>query len=321
MIELQEVAKNFGAVQAVRGVSFTIGTGQVVGLLGPNGAGKTTTIRMITGTLPPSRGRATVDGLHTIDQSRRVRSLLGYLPENAPLYGEMRVESYLVYRAGLFGMSGRSRRDAVQQAMERCRIADVSRRRVGHLSKGYRQRVGLAAALVHNPRVLILDEPTTGLDPSQIAETRSLIRDLAGDRTMLLVSHILPEVQRTCDRIIIFARGRVQADGRPAELIEGSGGGRRCVLEARTEDVAALTSRIKGLDSVSGTDLEEGDGAWRRWRIAAAPGSADPRAAIGEACLASGAVVRELRMESSSLEEFYIRTIEAADRRESEASA
>ena len=314
MIRLCEVVRNFGSVRAVRGVSFEIPAGQVVGILGPNGAGKTTTIRMLTGTLPPSSGQALIDGMDSVDASRQVRSRLGYLPENAPLYGEMRVEGYLRYRAGLYGMRGDARRKAIGHAMDRCRISDVSRRRIGHLSKGYRQRVGLAAALVHDPPVLILDEPTTGLDPSQIAETRGLIRELAGDRTMLLVSHILPEVQRSCDRIIIFARGKVRADGAPADLIAGVRGDVRCIVEARATE--ALDAQLRGLSGVSAVESTAMADGWRRSIITVGEKAAkreDPRAMIGAACAAAGATLRELRAETASLEELYIRIVESAD--------
>ncbi|MBX3385148.1 MAG: ATP-binding cassette domain-containing protein [Phycisphaeraceae bacterium] len=219
MIEATEVHKYYGRFEAVRSLSFRISTGEVVGLLGPNGAGKTTSIRMITGYLPPSSGRIAVCGKDTISHTLAARQNIGYLPESNPLYPEMRVRDYLTFRARLHGVRASKRQSAIAKTLDRCWLSDVSRKRIGYLSKGYRQRVGLAAALIHNPPVLVLDEPSSGLDPTQILETRRLIRELAKDRTVLVSSHVLPEVERTCDRVIIMARGRVRADGHPARLL------------------------------------------------------------------------------------------------------
>ena len=318
MIRLERVHKRYGAVHAVRGVDLDAPRGQIVGILGPNGAGKSTTIRMITGSVPPTEGRVSVDGLDTVERSADVRRRLGYLPESNPLHPEMRVGDHLAYRAGLYGLRGRARRGAVGRALERCQLADVSRRRVGTLSKGYRQRVGLAAALLHDPPVLILDEPTSGLDPSQIAETRDLIRELAGDRTMLLVSHILPEVERTCDRIVVFARGRILADGRPEDLLGGASD--RYVIEARRDGppgggpglAEALRTASPPL-RVIGEPRE--DGPWLRAVVAGEAGR-DAREPIARAASGAGLVVRELRAETPTLETFYLRTLEEADRRE-----
>ncbi|MBN8646129.1 MAG: ABC transporter ATP-binding protein, partial [Planctomycetes bacterium] len=192
MIRLRQVEKRFADVRAVRGVTLDIERGQVVGVLGPNGAGKTTTIRMIAGLLPPSAGTVEVDGLDSVADSLAVRARLGYMPESSPLYPEMRVRSYLAYRAGLYAMRGRAAREAVERVIDRCRLGEARSRRIGTLSKGFRQRVGLAAAILHDPAVVILDEPTSGLDPAQVVEARELIRELSGRRTMLIVSHILP---------------------------------------------------------------------------------------------------------------------------------
>jgi ABC-2 type transport system ATP-binding protein len=312
MIELDRVEKRFGKTLAVRGVCLSVPRGQVVGILGPNGAGKSTTIRMITALLPPTRGSVRVDGLDTLDHSRSVRARLGYLPESNPLHPEMPVRDYLRFRARLFGVARSKRRAAIDRAIERCWLADVARRPIGHLSKGYRQRIGLAAALLHDPPILILDEPTTGLDPSQIAETRRLMRDLAGDRTMLLVSHILPEVEKTCDRIIVFARGRVQADGAPEALLRSVSTG--YLIEARAEDGAAPVSpetlgAIPGAASATAEPLDDG---WTRLRIAPSAG-ADLREPIAATCAARRWRVRELRPETASLEAFYLRLLERDD--------
>ncbi len=313
MIELDAVHKRFGGIHAVRDVSLAVPRGEVVGILGPNGAGKSTTIRMITGLLPPSSGAIAVDGLDTLDHSRSVRARIGYLPESNPLHPEMPVRDYLRFRARLFAIPARRRRDAIDRALRRCWLADVAARPIGHLSKGYRQRVGLAAALLHDPPLLILDEPTSGLDPSQIAETRRLIRELAGDRTMLLVSHILPEVERSCDRIVVFARGRIRADGPPETLLRSVATTYR--LEARPDGDAARPidpAPLRAVPGVTGVDLEATSDGWTRLRIGAPPG-VDLREAIARACAAQRWLARELRPETASLEAFYLRLIHEAD--------
>ncbi len=313
MLSLQDVHKAFGPVQAVRGISLDIPAGQIVGILGPNGAGKTTSIRIITGVLPPSRGKSSVDGFDSIEHSIEVRRRIGYLPESAPLYREMRVESYLRYRASLYSIRGRRRTDAVNRVLSQCHLIEARRRRIGELSKGYRQRVGLAAALVHDPPLLILDEPTTGLDPAQIAETRRLMRDLAGERTMLVVSHILPEVEKTCDRIVIFARGRVQADGTPRSLLESHGGPARFVAEIGAPNEGAVRSAIGEFAATDGLAIAAASDGWWRCTLTTRTPSDDPRAAIAGAAARAGLGMRELRRETASLEEFYIRVIELAD--------
>lgn len=318
MIRLEHVYKTYGSVNAVNGVSLTITPGQVVGLLGPNGAGKSTTVRMIAGVVPPTAGRITVDDLDTVRHSRKVRRRLGYLPESTPLYPEMKVRDYLAYRASLYGIGGSKRTRAVDYAMQRCFLADVRTRRIGQLSKGYKQRTGLAAALVHDPRVLILDEPTSGLDPAQVVENRKLIRSLAGERTMIVVSHMLAEVERTCDRIIILARGSVQADGPPAELLATAGGPnlRRYIVELRggPNELRRLFHSLPGSLPVELKELPDG---WRRCVVAFGRTHdgetiANPQEAIGRACAGAGMLIRELRSESTSLEEIYLRLIERA---------
>jgi ABC-2 type transport system ATP-binding protein len=209
MIHVSHLTKYYGDYVAVRDVSFEVAQGQVVGFLGPNGAGKSTTMRILAGYLTATSGRATIAGLDVFWDPVAVRRKIGYLPENCPLYPEMRVREYLMYRAGIKGLHGSAARAAVGRVVERCWLTDVQRQLVGTLSKGYRQRVGLADAILHDPPVLILDEPTAGLDPTQIRETRELIRDLGRQHTVLLSTHILPEVEMTCDQAIIINRGRV----------------------------------------------------------------------------------------------------------------
>ncbi|MEO1128823.1 MAG: ABC transporter ATP-binding protein [Planctomycetota bacterium] len=304
MIEVEDVHKKYGSLHAVRGVRLSIRAGQIVGILGPNGAGKTTVVRMIAGTLPPSAGRVRIAGLDAIAETQRVRRKLGYLPESNPLYPEMRVADYVSHRARLYATPHTA--DAVARALKRCWLDDVATRRIGQLSKGYRQRVGLAAALVHEPEILILDEPTTGLDPSQIAETRELIRSLAGDRTMLIVSHILPEVEKTCDRIVIFSSGTVRADGSPAELMQQAPG--RTIVECKGDPTQAITG-IAGVDAVS---TEKTSDAWIRAYVQTKPG-AHVRESIGRALVQANLPLRELRDETVSLETLYLRLIQSED--------
>lgn len=325
MISVRSVSRWFGSVQAVREVSFEIPPGQVVGLLGPNGAGKTTTIRMVTGFLPPSAGAIEVCGFDTIDRSIEARRSIGYLPESAATYPEMRVRDYLIYRARLFGVARRARRDAIDKAGERCRLTPVMHRRIGQLSKGYRQRVGLASTLVHNPPVLVLDEPTNGLDPTQVRETRSMVKELATDRTVLVSSHILPEVERTCDRVIIVAQGRVRADGSPGELLarfQGGGlggdvsawGYRVDVLCRAAGDIAGTVAAMRGLAGVREVKvLEEAGGSERsaRLRIVPLPGHPDLREGIARLVGNHGGLVCELHREAPTLEQLFVRVIEA----------
>lgn len=313
MISVRDVHKRFGAFHAVRGVRFEIGAGQVVGLLGPNGAGKSTTVRMIAGLLPPSEGQVFVDGFDSVSDSMAVRRRLGYLPENTPLYPEMPVRAYLRYRASLFGFSLRDGRRAVEEVIERCWLKDVRNRRIGTLSKGYRQRTGLAAALVHDPRVLLLDEPTSGLDPAQVVETRRLIRDLSGNRTVVVVSHQLPEVEKTCDRVIVLARGRVQADGAPATLVATqTGDAGACIVEVRASPELAR-SALGTVEGVQRVDVRENADGWCSCRVTSQSPGADLRERIAGACAAREIALRELRRETTSLEEFYIRLIERAE--------
>jgi ABC-2 type transport system ATP-binding protein len=218
MIEVRELTKRYGDRVVVRSISFTAERGQILGFLGPNGAGKTTTMRMLTGFLPPSSGSARVAGFDVFTDSAEVRRRIGYLPENPPLYPDMTVRSYLEFVARLKGLRRGPARSACDRVMERTGLTDVAGRLLSHLSKGFRQRAGLAQALVHDPEVLVLDEPTVGLDPRQIIEIRSLIKQLAGERTVILSTHILPEVSQTCDKVVIINEGRIACEDTLAEL-------------------------------------------------------------------------------------------------------
>ena len=218
MIEVHELTKRYGDREAVSGVSFSVGRGQVLGFLGPNGAGKTTTMRMLTGFLPPSSGSARVAGFDVFTQSAEVRRRIGYLPENPPLYPDMTVTSYLTFVARLKGIPRAKVAEARDRVIERIGLAPVAGRLLSHLSKGYKQRAGLAQAMIHDPEVLVLDEPTIGLDPRQIIEIRSLIKDLSGNRTVILSTHILPEVAQVCDKVVIINNGRIACEDTIANL-------------------------------------------------------------------------------------------------------
>lgn len=309
MISVRGVHKSFGRVQAVRGVTFEVGKGQVVGLLGANGAGKTTTIRMITGFLPPDQGSVAVCGHDTLAASIAARRSVGYLPESAPAYGEMSVEGFLAFRGRLYGLSGRARRLAIDRVAALCELQDVRRRRVGHLSKGFRQRVGLAAAMLHDPPVLVLDEPSNGLDPKQIGQARRLIRELARDRTVLISSHILPEVEQTCDRVIIMARGQVRVDADPRELLDSLRESSPYVVEARGEGASAMLRAVPGVEKAE--DVAGVDAGWAAFRVTAAAGAADLREPIARAAAAKGVLIRELRRETPGLERVFLSLIEA----------
>src|SRR3954465_4500664 len=228
MITVKELTKRYARTTAVDHISFDVAKGQIVGFLGPNGAGKTTTMRVLTCFMPPTSGTATVAGFDVLEQPMEVKKRIGYLPETPPLYPEMETAEYLKFVGQLKGLSGAELQKRVDYVCERCSVADVRNKLLGKLSKGYRQRVGLAQAIIHNPDVLILDEPTAGLDPKQINETRDLIKGLAGDHTIILSTHILPEVEQLCERVIIIAKGKLVA----------------------TDTVQNLTSRLRGAETM-----------------------------------------------------------------------
>jgi ABC-2 type transport system ATP-binding protein len=223
MIEVRNLTKRYGDLVAVNQVSFTAKKGEILGFLGPNGAGKTTTMRIITGFLPATNGTVKVDGFDIFEQSHEVRKRIGYLPENPPLYNDMTVSGYLEFVGRIKGISRSNLQDAKDRAVETCGLTKVTRRVLGHLSKGFRQRVGLAQALIHDPPVLVLDEPTIGLDPRQIIEIRTLIRELSGERTVILSTHILPEVAQLCQKVVIINEGRIAVEDLIENLTRNSG--------------------------------------------------------------------------------------------------
>jgi ABC-2 type transport system ATP-binding protein len=313
MIEVENLTKWYGGTLALDRASFTVQKGHIVGFLGPNGAGKSTTLRILTGYLPATAGKARVAGHDVLVESQAVRSAIGYMPENVPLYGEMRVEEYLRFRAGLKGVPAKERTAAVEKVLSRTSLGDVRRRLVGVLSKGYRQRVGLADALVADPPVLILDEPTIGLDPTQIQEVRHLVRSLSGSHTVLLSSHILPEVEKTCSHLVIISGGRIAAAGAVDDLKVGLAYRQRVVMEVRagrTSDGPAEMGRavgqVAGVAEAAREDL--GDG-WTRFTVTAASqaAEADPREALFALVSQRGWQLREMRRVAPSLEELWIR--------------
>jgi ABC-2 type transport system ATP-binding protein len=307
VILVRELTKVYGQTLAVDHISFEVSRGQIVGFLGPNGAGKSTTLKMLTCYLPPTSGGATVNGFDIFHQSEQVRENLGYLPENVPLYTEMKVREYLDFRGRLRKMPRPERQKRIEYVLDRCWLSPVHSKTIGHLSKGYRQRVGLADALLHNPAVLILDEPTVGLDPAQIRETRKLIKDLAGHHTVVLSTHILPEVEATCDRAIVIAAGKIVAQGSPEELRASRRLTARVLVECRgpRAEVEAALTRVSG---VSNVDMLNGEAADSKYVTAAlrAKDGYDIREEVARTVIQHGWPLREIRLEHATLEEFFV---------------
>ena len=307
MIEVQHLTKRFAALTAVDDVSFEVAPHEVIGFLGPNGAGKSTTLKVLTGYHTATSGTVVVDGHDVFREPEAVKRVIGYLPENVPLYPEMRVEEYLRYRAGLKRVPRSKRRAAVDGAMERCRIGDVRRRIIGQLSKGYRQRVGVADALVADPKLLVLDEPTIGLDPNQIRQVRELIVELGKERTVILSSHILPEVEAACTRVLIIDKGRIVGQGRPAELRASLRGTAATIsVEAADPNGAAQAAleRVEGVKRV--LRLQEPAAGLAAFSIEAVPG-AEVRARIFDAAVAGGFRLTGLHSKDLSLEDVFVR--------------
>jgi len=319
MIRVEHLSKHFGPTRAVDDISFAVGKGEVVGFLGPNGAGKTTTIRVLTCYHPATAGVATVAGHDVFDHPVEVRRQIGYLPENVPIYPDLRVEEYLDYRAALKGVPRRERKAAVGHAMDRCGVVEVRRKLVGHVSRGYRQRVGLADALVARPPILILDEPTAGLDPNQRMKVRDMVKELSDEHTILFSSHILSEVEDVSSRIMIIHHGQIRADGPPRELVEQSGG--RLVVCARLpgKDLAACVQGMPGVEELQVG--AETDGGFTTVTAFVAP-HADPRDDVYSALHNQGAAIRELRLDLATLEQFFLdRTRDVAVPREQQEVA
>jgi ABC-2 type transport system ATP-binding protein len=303
MIEVERLSRRYGSVKAVDGVTFSVGRGEIVGLLGLNGAGKTTTMRMLTTFLQPTSGRAALAGHDVLDAPLEVRRTVGYLPENVPLYAEMRVREYLEFRARLKDVPRPRRRQAIGEVVTRCRIGDVEDRIVGQLSKGYRQRVGLAEAMVHRPDILILDEPTAGLDPVQIREVRSLVRELAAGHTILLSTHIMSEVEAVCSRVIIIEKGRIAVD----DTLENLRSDSAVVVEVRGP-AEAVRRALESAPGVGRVSLAQKDGDYATFEVQAVDG-ADLREMIAGRIVQNGWPLRKLDQRRTTLEERFIQAV------------
>jgi ABC-2 type transport system ATP-binding protein len=304
VIEVQHVTKRYGPVTAVNDVSFKAERGEILGFLGPNGAGKTTTMRVLTGYMPPTEGKAIVAGYDVIEQPLEAKRRTGYLPETPPLYPDMIVVDYLSFCARIKGVPRAERVSRVKRAMERTSIMDVTKKHCGKLSKGYRQRVGLAQALLHNPDVLILDEPTAGLDPKQIIETRHLIKELRGEHTVVLSTHILPEVSQTCQRVVIINNGRIVAVDTPDNLtarLQGSGT-MYIEVDSMGADASAALAAIPG---VTGVSVSQTRGNVSGFEVATAA-DRDVRRELASTVVGRGWGLLELRPLRLSLEEIFL---------------
>jgi ABC-2 type transport system ATP-binding protein len=304
MIEVSDLTKHYAGHTAVAGISFTVQRGEIVGLLGPNGAGKSTTMRVLSCYLPATSGTVRVGGLDVFTQSRAVRRRIGYMPENNPLHPEMRVREYLKFRARLKGLGRQQSRERADVVMQQCGLTDVQRKLIGHLSKGYRQRVGLADALVHEPELLILDEPTIGLDPHQIRSVRELIKGLAGTHTVLISSHILPEVEMTCSRVLILHRGKILAADTPDNLQALVGGNNLLVAEiaAPAGELSDCWSRIPEIEQF---EVSSAEGNYFRCVLTLRDG-AELRTRVFDICRERGWMLRELTRHRHSLEDIYV---------------
>ncbi len=320
MIDVKNVAKSYGPIEALRGVSFDIAAGEIVGLLGPNGAGKTTTIRILTGSLQPNDGTVKVNGRDVLAHTREVQSQIGYLPETAPLYRELTVQGYLKMMAKLRGIPEEERQGRISEAVYATGLAHHLVRPIGELSKGFRQRVGLAQAIVHKPRILILDEPTIGLDPTQVVEVRHLIRRLAERSTVLLSTHILSEVEALCDRVIILINGRIRADAELSELASTSD-----AILVLNQETPGVERALLGLADAKGVEAIETDrtmdqhvghgkrpglrsqaaGRFPTYRVLGKDGDADLCPAIYDLAREEGWPVRELRQDVRTLESVF----------------
>jgi len=308
MITVKELTKKYARTTAVDRISFEVQKGQIVGFLGPNGAGKTTTMRMLTCFLPPTSGAATVAGFDVLEQPLEVKKRIGYLPETPPLYPEMETSEYLAFVGKLKGLVGNDLNKRVDYVCERCAIADVKQKLLGRLSKGYRQRVGLAQAIIHNPDVLILDEPTAGLDPKQINETRDLIKGLAGDHTIILSTHILPEVEQTCEQVIIINKGKLVATDSVHNLQSRARGAETILLELAGRngdlDQTAVARRLGQVAGVSRVQFKTKHGNRNIFEVESQQGFV--RGDLARAVVEAGWDLNELKSAAISLEEIFL---------------
>ena len=307
MIEVQNLTKRYGSITAVNNISFRVERGEILGFLGPNGAGKTTTMRIITGYMPPTEGRVIIAGFDALDQPIDAKKRTGYLPETPPLYPDMTVRDYLLFVAAIKNIPRVNRKAKVDQTLERARVTDMADRYCWKLSKGYRQRVGIAQALIHDPDVLILDEPTAGLDPRQIIETRQLIKDLAGDHTIILSTHILPEVSQTCQRVVIINQGQVVAIDTPDNLTAQAGDSEVVYLKIDTlgTNVTPTLTAVPGVTNISTTET---NGTIVSLQVETQQGE-NIRQQLAAAVVNQGAGLLELRPIKMSLEEVFLSLI------------
>lgn len=301
MIKVEALTKRYGSVTAVDAIDFHVTKGEIVGFLGPNGAGKSTTMRMLSCYLPPTSGRAEIAGFDIFRDSLHAREHIGYMPENVPLPADMRVHEYLRFRAALKGVPGRRIKERLTDVCDLCGLADVNRKMIGALSKGYRQRVGLADAMIHEPELLILDEPTIGLDPNQIRQVRELIKNLRRHHTILISTHILPEVEMTCSRVIIINKGRIEAMDTPENLRERLSASGETTLEIRVDNTKAAAGKLRALAGVKDV-THHPVGEWTRFALAV---EGDPRERIHELAVTEKWPVRELSRRGATLEEVF----------------
>jgi ABC-2 type transport system ATP-binding protein len=303
MIQVENLTKQYGEIFAIKNLSFSVRKGEILGFLGPNGAGKTTTMRIITGYIPPTDGRVVVGGFDVVEEPLAAKRQIGYLPENPPLYNEMSVEDYLGFVAEIRGVERRRRKVAIEETMEKCGVGDVRRRLIGHLSRGYRQRVGIAQALIHNPSILILDEPTVGLDPRQIIEIRELIHGLAGMHTVILSTHLLQEVSMTCTRVVIINEGKIALEESMSRLSKSQDGTGRFFLKLGHTggDISEKLSSLEGVVSVS----EEYPGVF----IIETDLSRDIRKDISKTVVLNGWALLEFRPMRMTLEDVFLKAI------------
>jgi ABC-2 type transport system ATP-binding protein len=313
MIEVADLTKRYAGHRAVTGLTFSVARGEIVGLLGPNGAGKSTIMRILSCYMPATSGTARVAGYDVFKEADDVRRHIGYMPENNPLHRDMRVRDYLKFRARLKGMTRSRSRDRVDVVMQQCGLADVSKRVIAHLSKGYQQRVGLADALVHEPALIILDEPTAGLDPNQIRSVRQLIKSLGGKHTVLLSTHILPEVEMTCNRVLILHQGRMLADDSPRNLEKLISRGSQIVAEI-SAPLQELRQCWEHVAEIERFDLSSSDGEYIRCALTARPGI-DLRPQVFSIVCERGWKLRELAHSRYSLEDIFV-DLTRADREE-----
>ncbi len=308
MIEVKELTKTYSQRAAIKDVSFSVKKGEILGFLGPNGAGKSTTMKILSGFIPATSGTATLNGFDVSKHPLEAKASLGYLPEIPPVYAGMPVQDYLEFAARLHLVAKHRVKSAVFDAMGKCGIADVKHRLIGNLSKGYRQRVGLAQAIVHNPPVLILDEPTVGLDPKQIIEIRNLIQSLGGDHTVILSTHILPEVQATCSRVVVIDRGRIVAEDTLSGIVARMQANSQINVQLRKDPfpVLARLEQMDGLVAVR-SELQQGNGEYIL-TLECAKG-ADPRADVAQLCVNEGLGLLGLSQERLSLEDAFVKLI------------